>query len=538
MKLSLESIRHKAAWKGYHLPGYDPAVIAENTAKKPQWLHFGPGNIFRIFPAVLCQRLIEQGNMDTGIICCESYDEEVITRCFRPYDNLTIGVTLNADGNLEKEVIGSMADALTMGQDSEKIAEIFKNPTLQMVSFTITEKGYSLRNAAHELTAAVAEDMANGPANCKSFMGQLTAMCLGRRAACGAPLALVSMDNCSHNGERLRMAVMEIAEAWLKNGKISREDYRYLEQDVAFPWSMIDKITPRPHPMVEEQLIADGLEDIRPFVTAQHTYTAPFVNAEKPQYLVIEDKFPNGRPPLEDAGVMFTTRDIVNKVEKMKVCTCLNPLHTCLAVYGCMLGYTSIAEEMKDPELSLFVQRMSWMEGMPFVVDPGVIDPERFLDEVLSVRLPNPFLPDTPQRIVTDTSQKLSIRFGETIKAYIASPHHDAASLKLIPLVQAGWLRYLIGLDDEGKAFVCSPDPLLSAMQEKLAGLTLGGCVPMEQLRPILADAAIWGVDLYECGLAGKVAGYFEELMAGPGAVRATLKKYVHQDHGEETNDD
>lgn len=529
MKLSLSSIQNnKEAWKGYHLPAYDPAVIAANTKAKPQWMHFGSGNIFRIFPAALCQRLIEKGVMDTGIVCCEGYDDEIVTRCFRPYDNLTVGVTLNADGSIEKEVIGSMAESLTMLNDSAAIAEVFCEPSLQMVSFTITEKGYSLRNAAHELMPAVQADMENGPENCRSFMAQLTAMCIRRFRTCGTPLALVSMDNCSHNGEKLQKAVMEIASAWRDNGHISEEEYAYLENKVAFPWSMIDKITPRPNPSVEKQLLADGLEDISPFETAKHTFTAAFVNAEKPQYLVIEDSFPNGRPPLEQAGVIITTRDVVNKVEKMKVCTCLNPLHTCLAVYGCILGYESIAAEMKDEELSRFITRMSHEEGMPFVVNPGVIDPEQFLNEVLTVRFPNPFMPDTPQRIATDTSQKLSIRFGETIKAYIASPDHEASELLLIPLVLAGWLRYLIGVDDAGKPFACSPDPLLEAMQAHLAGMTLGGEIDAEKLRPILSDASVFAVDLYECGLAGKVIDYFKELMAGPGAVRATLKKYVN----------
>ena len=529
MKLSLSSIQNnKEAWKGYHLPAYDPAVIAANTKAKPQWMHFGSGNIFRIFPAALCQRLIEKGVMDTGIVCCEGYDDEIVTRCFRPYDNLTVGVTLNADGSIEKEVIGSMAESLTMLNDSAAIAEVFCEPSLQMVSFTITEKGYSLRNAAHELMPAVQADMENGPENCRSFMAQLTAMCIRRFRTCGTPLALVSMDNCSHNGEKLQKAVMEIASAWRDNGHISEEEYAYLENKVAFPWSMIDKITPRPNPSVEKQLLADGLEDISPFETAKHTFTAAFVNAEKPQYLVIEDSFPNGRPPLEQAGVIITTRDVVNKVEKMKVCTCLNPLHTCLAVYGCILGYESIAAEMKDEELSRFITRMSHEEGMPFVVNPGVIDPEQFLNEVLTVRFPNPFMPDTPQRIATDTSQKLSIRFGETIKAYIASPDHEASELRLIPLVLAGWLRHLIGVDDAGKPFACSPDPLLEAMQAHLAGMTLGGEIDAEKLRPILSDASVFAVDLYECGLAGKVIDYFKELMAGPGAVRATLKKYVN----------
>ncbi len=527
MKLSLESIKNADAWKGYHLPDYDPAQIAENTKKHPQWLHFGPGNIFRVFPAVLCQRLIEKGEMDTGIVCCEGYDEEVISKIYEPFDNLTVAVTLHVDGSIDKEVVGSCAMGLTMLNDSDKVAEIIKCPSLQMVSFTITEKGYSLRNAAHELMPAVMEDMENGPGNCKSFMAQLTSMVLDRYKDNGTPLALVSMDNCSHNGEKLQAAVMEIAKAWLDNGKITQDEYAYLENDVSFPWSMIDKITPRPNPDIQAKLEADGLEDMEPIITNKHTYSAAFVNSEETQYLVIEDKFPNGRPPLEDAGVIFTDRDTVNKVEKMKVGTCLNPLHTCLAIYGCLLGYDSIAKEMKDPQLPVFIDRMSHEEGMPFVVDPGVISPQTFLDQVLKVRLPNVYMPDTPQRIAMDTSQKLSVRYGDTIKSYIASSDHDVSELNLIPLVLAGYLRYLMGVDDDGNPMECSPDPMLEDLQAKMAGIKLGEAFDEEQLRPILSDDAIFGVDLYECGLADKVIGYFKELNAGPGAVRATLEKYL-----------
>ena len=526
MKLSLQTIREMQI-DGYHLPAYNPLEIRDNTEKAPRWLHFGPGNIFRIFPAVLCQRLIEAGKMDTGIVCVEGYDEEVIEKAFTPYDNLVIDVTLNADGNLEKEIVGSLTHALSLPKDADKVKEFFCNPSLQMVSFTITEKGYSLRGANHELYPVVQEDMNNGPDNCKTFMAQLAALCLARKAACGAPLALVSMDNCSHNGEILQTSILEIATAWKEGGKISEEEYSYLANDVACPWSMIDKITPRPHPLVEEQLLADGWEEISPFVTAKHTYTAPFINAEKPQYLVIEDCFPNGRPALEEAGVIITDRETVNMVEKMKVCTCLNPLHTCLAIYGCMLGHETIADEMKDAELSAFVEKMSYEEGMPFVVDPKVIRPEQFLKEALTERLPNPYLNDTPQRIATDTSLKLPIRFGETIKAYIASPDHNASDLKLIPLVLAGWLRYSLGVDDKGNVMELSPDPSLPAVQEKLQGISLGDKVDAERLRSILSDAVLFGVDLFECGLAEKVTGYFNELNAGAGAVRATLKKYI-----------
>lgn len=528
MKLSLESIKNKEAWKGYHLPAYDPAEIAANTKDNPQWMHFGSGNIFRIFPGSICQYLIETGKMNTGIICCESYDDEVVTKCLRPYDNLTIGVTLNADGTMSKEVIGSLAESLTILYDYDKIEEIIKNPSLQMISFTITEKGYSLRNAKNELVPAVIADMENGPAGCRSFMAQLASMCLARKAACGKPLALVSMDNCSHNGEKLQSAILEIAKAWLDGGRITEEEYTYLAEEVQYPWSMIDKITPRPHPMVEEMLKKDGLEEISPFVTTKNTFTAPFVNAEGPQYLVIEDKFPNGRPELEAGrGVILTTREKVNAVETMKVTTCLNPLHTALAVYGCLLGHTLISEEMSDAELKTLVTRMAYEEGMPVVVNPGILDPKAFVNEVLTVRFPNPFMPDAPQRIATDTSQKLAIRYGETIKSYERAEDKEPADLKLIPLVQAGWLRYLLAVDDEGNAMDCSADPLLASSQEKLAGIRLGDTVDAERLRPILSETRIWGVDLFACGLADKIVSYFNELIAGPGAVRATLKRHV-----------
>ena len=172
---------------------------------------------------------------------------------------------------------------------------------------------------------------------------------------------------------------------------------------------------------------------------------------------------------------------------------------------------------------------MCHIEGMPVVVDPGVLSPKAFLDEVFETRLPNPFIPDTPQRIATDTSQKVSIRFGNAIKNYDAMGPGKAAELKYIPLVLAGWLRYLLAVDDEGNAFQCSADPLLASLQEKLSGIELGKAddAAVAKLEPILHDASIFGIDLYACGLADKVIGYWKEMMAGPGAIRATLKKYT-----------
>ncbi|MCC8182297.1 MAG: mannitol dehydrogenase family protein, partial [Clostridiales bacterium] len=246
-----------------------------------------------------------------------------------------------------------------------------------------------------------------------------------------------------------------------------------------------------------------------------------------PQYLVIEDKFPNGRPALEKAGVYLTDRETVNKTERMKVTTCLNPLHTAMSVYGCMLGYTLICEEMKDEDIVKLIKRLGYVEGLPVVVDPGILSPKAFIDEVVEQRLPNPFMPDAPQRIATDTSQKVGIRFGETIKSYLAEGR-DLNSLVSIPLALAGWLRYLLAVDDEGKPMEVSSDPLKDDLQSMLSGVELGKPESVEgKLAPILSNASIFGVDLTATPLAGKIEAILKEELAGPGAVRATLHKYV-----------
>lgn len=102
------------------------------------------------------------------------------------------------------------------------------------------------------------------------------------------------------------------------------------------------------------------------------------------------------------------------------------------------------------------------------MTDPGILSPRAFIDEVVTQRLPNPFIPDTPQRIATDTSQKIPVRFGETLKSYMASPTLDPASLTAIPLELAGWLRYLLGVDDEGRDMaVQPPTPCLNSCSRR-----------------------------------------------------------------------
>ncbi len=538
MELTREGLKNRSAWEkaGYQLPAFDEEKAAAATKENPFWIHFGAGNIFRAFQANVVQNLLNDGTLDRGLTVAEGYDYEIIEKMNHPHDNYSILATLKADGSIEKTVVGSVMESLALNTEDaasyNRLKEIFAKPSLQMASFTITEKGYCLTDAQGNTLKDVAADFAAGPEKPVSYMGKVASLLYHRFTEGALPIAMVSMDNCSHNGDKLKAAITTFAQKWAENGCISPDFPAYVESDkVSFPWTMIDKITPRPNASVEELLKKDGVEGLEPVITSKNTYVAPFVNAEECEYLVIEDDFPNGRPALEKGGPIFTSRETVDKVERMKVCTCLNPLHTALAVFGCLLDYKLISEEMKDASLKKLVERLGYVEGLPVVTDPGILNPKEFLDTVLNVRIPNPFMPDTPQRIATDTSQKLAIRYGETIKAYEASATLNTADLKMIPLVFAGWLRYLTGMDDQLQPFQISPDPLQSSLQPVLSAVKLDGSCTEEAadavLRPILENTKIFGVNLYEVGLAATVCRYFSEMTQGTGAVRKTLEKYV-----------
>ena len=537
MELTLKSLHDD--WDaflaaGYHLPEFDYDTVHKNTVEHPHWIHFGAGNIFRAFQANVAQNLLNSGVLDTGLIAAEGYDYEIIEKSYRPHDNLSILATLKADNTVEKTIVGSIMESLILDSKNEaeyaRLREIFKNPSLQMASFTITEKGYATANAKGEFFPAVAADFEKGPEAPESYLGKVVSLLYTRYTHGALPIAMVSMDNCSHNGDKLYAAVNAFAKAWTDNGLVEAGFLGYVNDQtkVTFPWSMIDKITPRPDAKVEAMLAEDHIGGLDAVVTSKNTYIAPFVNAEECEYLVIEDAFPNGKPALDKGGIIFTDRATVDKVEKMKVCTCLNPLHTALAIYGCLLGYTLISEEMKNPLLKNMVEVIGYKEGLPVVVNPGILDPKKFIDEVVNVRIPNPFLPDSPQRIATDTSQKLSIRFGETIKAYEASPDLHTEDLKLIPLVYAGWLRYLMGIDDEGREFTPSSDPLLEEARQYVADYELSSAPKdLSKLDALLANEKIFGVNLHAIGMDTLVKQYFAELSSGVGAVAAALKKYV-----------
>ena len=497
MKLNHKAIQNQQWWETRNilLPEYDLPEMRERTMRKPTWVHFGAGNLFRIYIAKIAQTLLNENQTDCGIIAVDtSQDGALKDQVYLKNDLLTLGVTLYADGEVRREVIGSVAEIIHKSE-YERLKAIFCSDSLQMVSLTITEKGYTP----------------------EGIPGLLAKLLKERFQAGGAPVALVSMDNCSQNGEKLKKAVLAGADG---------EFLTYLQTKVRFPWTMIDKITPRPDARVAESLTELGLEDMGILPREKGAAIAPFVNAESAEYLVVEDDFPNGRPPLERAHVLLTNRETVNLTERMKVTACLNPLHTAMAVLGCMLGYTRIYEEMRDKDIVHLIRTIG-EEGLRFVKDPKVLNPRTFLNELIENRLPNPYIPDAPQRIACDTSQKVPIRYGATISAW-----HEAGeegNLNGVAIAVAGWIRYLLGLDDQLKPFEPSPDPRLHELQNTLKDVQIGKPVSMEMLKPILSDAAIFPFDLSVSPLGEKIVLLVNEMCAGAGAVRNTIQNHIKE---------
>ena len=285
--------------------------------------------------------------------------------------------------------------------------------------------------------------------------------------------------------------------------------------------------------VLDEQIAADleelGVENMQPVITGKKTYIAPFVNAEKPQYLVIEDSFPNGRPALEKGfGVYMADRNTVNLSERMKVTVCLNPVHSATGPLGVVLGYDLFAHMLNTNEDMMKMARMvAYGEGLPVVADPGILSPQAFVDELFNDRFPNEYLGDTNLRLAVDVSQMVGIRFGETVKAYVKR-FGDASKLTAIPLGIAGWLRYMLAVDDAGNKYELAPDPMNEELQEQFKDIVVGKAETFkDQLKPILSNERLFFTDLYKDGVGEKIEEMFREMLAGPGAVRATIHKYV-----------
>ena len=199
-------------------------------------------------------------------------------------------------------------------------------------------------------------------------------------------------------------------------------------------------------------------------------------------------------------------RETVNLSERMKVTVCLNPVHSATGPLGVVQGYELFAHMLNTNEDMMKMARMiAYDEGLPVVPNPGILSPQAFVDELFHDRFPNEYLGDTNMRLSVDVSQMVGIRFGETIKAYVKK-FGDASRLTAIPLGIAGWLRYMLGVDDKGNTYELAPDPMNEEIQEQFKDIVVGKPETFtNQLKPILSNERLFFTDLYKDGVGEKL---------------------------------
>ena len=502
--------------------------IKANTLKNPQWLHFGSGNIFRSYIAFIAQKLIAKRLLDTGIIICEAYDEQILEESYKNNDCISLSCTLKNDGTLDINPVLSVVKALCINKDREDrnfYLNALSNPSLMLISFSITEKAYEIYDANGSLLPCIEENLNTSLDDATNILSIIILGLYKRFLKDRLPLTLMALDNCKHNGEKLKSAILTLAHLYLQKGQLCQSFIDYLKNDIAYPLSMIDKIAPRPDCDVLEKLKHLGYI-LDPIVKTQKgTHTAQFVNSESTAYLVIEDNFKNQRPKFEHADVIMTDKNSVMLCERMKIESCLNPLQTAAALCGMLLNKKYIADCMQEPCINLLVKTLGF-EGCKVVQDPKVINYKEFLQEAIDIRMPNPYINDTPARIATDSSSKIAIRLGLSLKRYIES-NKDINSLKAIPLVYALFIRYCSGIDDCGKAFNRPNDLNLDYIIKWGSSINVNNAdlKTHQSIMTFIQNTNIMGCDLVSSGLDKKILKLTLAMCQGPGSVKDTLNK-------------
>jgi mannitol 2-dehydrogenase len=404
-------------------------------------VHIGVGNFHRAHQAVYLDDLFDAGlNHDWAIVGSGVRDADVTIReKLKEQDWLTTVVEQEA-GTTNIRVTGPMIDFIRP-YDTEALLGALSEPRIRIVSLTVTEGGYYISPATQHFDPShpdVVHDAQHAEAP-KTAFGLIAAALKRRRAAGTAPFTVMSCDNIPGNGHVTENAVAGLAEL------ADLELARFIRANVAFPNSMVDRITPATSDR-ERAFLRDkcGLEDNWP------------VFCEEFRQWVVEDKFPAGRPALETVGVTFTSDVAPYELMKIRI---LNGGHAAIAYPAGLLDIHFVHEAMEDEQIRAFLDTLTKREIQPVVPPP----PNTKLDdyrELIARRFANPRIGDTIQRLCFDGSN----RQPKFILPSVADRLKTGASIKGLALVSALWCRYCYGETESGKP-IAPNDPSWERVQ-------------------------------------------------------------------------
>ena len=405
-------------------PGYDRSALT------PGIVHIGVGGFHRAHQAMYLDRLMEQGQAQDwairglGVLPADRRMAEVL----RAQDGLYTLVLKHADGRREARVIGSIVDYVLAPDDPDAAVEAMADPTIRIVSLTVTEGGYNIHHVTGEfdLTARlVAADLVDGAVPATTF-GLVTEALRRRRDRGVPPFTVMSCDNVQGNGHVARRAFVTFATA--KDPELGR----WIDAEVHFPNSMVDRITPvttdADRAEVAEQF---GIEDGWPVVCEPFTQW------------VLEDDFNLGRPRYEDADVQVV--DDVEPYELMKL-RLLNAGHQAIGYFGYLAGHRFAHEAASDPLIGGFALAYMEREGTPTLPPVPGIDLDHYRHELIE-RFSNPEIRDTLARLCQDSSDRIPKFVLPVIRHQLADGGECFRAIAIV----ASWARYAEGTDEQGQ---------------------------------------------------------------------------------------
>jgi len=439
-------------------PSYDRSQVREGI------VHLGVGGFHRAHQALYIERILEElgekewGICGVGIMPHDSKMREALTSQQCLYTLVEKG-----DGEEAGRVIGAMKSYLYAPKNPEKVFEKLASPETKIVSLTVTEGGYYFDQGTGELLLThpeVAHDLAN-PKTPHTIYGYLVEGLARRRAAGVTPFTVLSCDNIQANGEVTKRLL--VSYALKKDAELAR----WIEENVAFPNSMVDRITPITTPEDIEFITQRfGVKDQWPVVCE------PFIQ------WVVEDKFCNGRPSFEKVGVEMTSD--VHPYEKMKI-RLLNASHSAMGYLGYLAGFRYIFEITRDEEFGKYVARMMDEEVTPLLDPvPGIDLPS--YKKTLLIRFANPNVKDHALRICMDGSAKMPKFILPSIKEQL----EKGGNISLLTLVVASWFRFLTAEDEEGREIPIQ-DPMAAELVER-AKRGKGDPTPLLEMTELFGD--------------------------------------------------
>jgi fructuronate reductase len=419
-------------------------------------VHLGIGAFHRAHQAVYIDDRLAAG--ETGwAICGASLRSPDTALALRPQDGLYTVAVRSSEGD-SLRVIGAVRELLVAPENPEALIRRMCNPAVRIVSLTVTEKGYCHDPATGTLNAShpdIVADLAF-PSEPRSTPGFLVEALLRRRSLGVPPFTILCCDNLPANGPTVRRIVT--AFATLRDPALGR----FVEQEVAFPATMVDRIVPATTDQDRERVTARlGVIDAWPVVTE------PF------SQWVIEDRFPSGRPRLEEAGAELVTDVAPYEAMKLRL---LNGSHSVLAYLGYLAGHETIADTIADPPFARFVRDLMKQEISPTLVVPAGADLAAYRESLLR-RFANPGLRHRTWQIAMDGSQKLPQRLLGTIRDRLRS----GVPIDRLALGVAGWMRYVAGFDEKRQ-----PIDVRDPLAERLGRLTKESGLVAERLAPAL----------------------------------------------------